>query len=493
MKRITLLDLCLLSAKRILICCSLAVLVLHCTKTNASTILITNARCPDSTYLPFGRPVDNNPAHFINAADFFLFKEGKAIKYFTWDTPVFLMITGNECCPKQRIILCPEDSIHIRISPDGQLSFEGTNSAGNNLLKDNNLLTSGMLDIENEILNSQSKGKVITALENRKRFLFSPIEKLYSEKKISEDFYRFAQNEFEQVFCNAVQGKLYLSKSLTEKEKKEVKSYFYLKYNPFDSKYKDNYMTRNNMSAMAGLMSEGFVPPREICPTGLWDKANSYKEYLPREYQEALFADGLQIRRNIMGIESDAQYKASIALLKKVSPLSIYLPTLEMYNQEAHDAHNEYGLFLYDTTYGLTKLAEYPLMELQSLVNAYFQGAPVLIDMWATYCAPCKKEFLHKEQLHKWLDGHGIRLLYVSVDFSNNSKRWENDVMKYGLKGYHYFITSKADDKLSPLLGGSMTIPRYLLFDAKGNLLSNDLPRPSSGNKLYKTIEELLH
>lgn len=487
------LNLCLLASKRILICCSLAVLLLHCTKTNASTILITNTRCPDSTYLSFGRPVDNNPAHFINAADFFIFKGGKAVKYFTWDTPVFLMITGNEYCPKQRMILCPKDSIHVQITSDGRLSFEGSNSAGNNLLKNNHLLTSGALDIESEIVNSKSKEKVIIALEKRKQSLFSPITKLYSEKQISEDFYRFTQNEFEQVFCNAVQGKIYLSKSLTEKEKKEVKSYFYLKYNPFDSKYKNNYMTRNNMSGMAGLMREGFIPPREICSTGLWDEANSYREYLPREYQEAIFADGLQIRRNIMGIESDTQYKSRIALLKKVSPLCIYLPVLEMYNNEVHDADNEYGLFLYDTFYGLTKLAEYPLLELPSLVKGYFQDAPVLIDMWATYCAPCKKEFLHKEKLYKWLDERGIRLLYVSVDFPNNSKRWESDVKRYGLKGYHYFITSKADDKLSSLLGGSLTIPRYLLFDAKGNLLSNDLPRPSSGEKLYKTIEELLH
>lgn len=82
-----------------------------------------------------------------------------------------------------------------------------------------------------------------------------------------------------------------------------------------------------------------------------------------------------------MGIESDAQYKSSIAQLKKVFPLSIYLPTLEMYNNEVHDTNNEYGLFLYDEICGLTLLAEYPLMELQSLIKTYFQDTPVLIDM----------------------------------------------------------------------------------------------------------------
>lgn len=35
-----------------------------------SSITIANAECPDNTYLSFGRPVDNDPAHFMQAADF---------------------------------------------------------------------------------------------------------------------------------------------------------------------------------------------------------------------------------------------------------------------------------------------------------------------------------------------------------------------------------------------------------------------------------------
>lgn len=477
-------------ARNLFISCLLA--ATHFINATASTVTITNAQAPDSTFLAFGRPVDNNPVHFMNAADFFIFKDGTATKHFTWDVPVFLMITGNEYCPKQRIILCPQDSIHIQITPDGQLHFEGTNSAGNNLLEEKSLLASGTLDIENDILNLESQEKVITALENRKSILFDSVTKLYTENKISEDYYVFAQKEFEQVFCNAVRGKIYLSKHLSAEEKDQVKCYFFQKYNPFDDKYKDNYMTRTNMSSMATLMVKGFITPREICHTGLWNDDRSYNEYLPKEYQEAIFADNLQIRRNIMGIESDEQYRSAIALLKKVSPLSIYLPILEMYNNEAHNTQNEYGIFQYDTTYGLTKLAEYPLMDLQSLIKLYFKGTPVLVDMWATYCAPCKQEFLHKEELHKWLEKHEIRLLYTSVDYPNNSLKWENDVIKYKLTGYHYFITAGASDKLSALLDGSMTIPRYLLFDKKGELLSNKLPRPSSGESMYKAMEELL-
>lgn len=456
-----------------------------------SSITIANAECPDNTYLSFGRPVDNDPAHFMQAADFFIFNNGKTTRNFHWDKPVFIMITGNKYCPKQRIILCPGDSIFIQIKSDGNLVFEGTNAEGNNLLKEQNLLTSGTIDIGKELKSSSSKEKIISELENKKQILFAPIDKLYEDKKISKDFLNFFEKEFDMVFCHAIRGKIHHS-NLTEQEKKEVLCHFYTKYNPFDSKYAGNSMRLSNMSNVARLMSEGVIPKGDIYPTGLWNEDQKFKEYMPMDCQEASFANGLQIRRNIMGIENDAQYYSNIELLKKSFPASIYLPALEMYSQDSHNSNNAHGVFVYNEMSGLGKLAQYPSMDLRALIKDYFKGTPVLVDMWATYCAPCKKEFLYNKEVHQWLDSQKIKLLYVSVDFPNNSKKWENDVSKYHLNGYHYFITSKADKLLSDFLGNTMTIPRYLLFDEEGNLLSNTLPRPSSG-KFYKAIEELLY
>ncbi len=452
-----------------------------------SSITVINTKCPDNTYLSFGRPIDSNPAHFMQAADFFIFNNGIATKRISWDKSVFILITGNEYCPKQRIILCPGDSILIHVD-NGNLIFGGTNAAGNNLLKEQNLLASGAVHIDDALKNS-SLERIVSGLEDKKQKLFAPICELYENHKISKDFFDFSSKEFDMVFCHAIRGRIHHT-GLTEAEQKKVLCTFYAKYNPFDSKYAGTSMRLGNMSIVSRLMSEGYLSKGDIHPTGLWDEGQQYKEYMPVDCQEADFANGLQIRRNIMGIESDAQYASSIKLFREKFPVSIYLPALEMYNRDSHNSNNAYGVFLYNDMNGLNKLAEYPSMDLPALIRSYFTGTPVLVDMWATYCAPCKKEFLHNKEVHRWLDEHQIKLLYVSVDFPNNSKKWEEDVLKYHLNGYHYFITNEADNVLSEFLGSNVTIPRYLLFDAKGNLLSDNLPRPSSGN-FFEVIERL--
>lgn len=87
MKRKSPSNLYLSSVKKILISYLLALFAFSCTKASASTILITNPQCPDNTYLSFGRPVDNDPAHFMETADFFLFKDGKAVNSIPGDLP----------------------------------------------------------------------------------------------------------------------------------------------------------------------------------------------------------------------------------------------------------------------------------------------------------------------------------------------------------------------------------------------------------------------
>lgn len=44
-----------------------------------------------------------------------------------------------------------------------------------------------------------------------------------------------------------------------------------------------------------------------------------------------------------------------------------------------------------------------------------YRGAPVVIDFWASWCAPCKDEFPHLRRIHRLL-GDRIRVLGVSLD-----------------------------------------------------------------------------
>src|SRR5207249_10574051 len=47
---------------------------------------------------------------------------------------------------------------------------------------------------------------------------------------------------------------------------------------------------------------------------------------------------------------------------------------------------------------------------------AGYKGAPVLLNIWATYCEPCKEEMPSLERLYKEYGPKGLRIIAVSED-----------------------------------------------------------------------------
>ncbi|MFQ6678655.1 MAG: TlpA family protein disulfide reductase [Fidelibacterota bacterium] len=41
---------------------------------------------------------------------------------------------------------------------------------------------------------------------------------------------------------------------------------------------------------------------------------------------------------------------------------------------------------------------------------------PILVDFWATWCAPCKKEMVYLDRFHKKYKENGFKILAVSTD-----------------------------------------------------------------------------
>ena len=51
-----------------------------------------------------------------------------------------------------------------------------------------------------------------------------------------------------------------------------------------------------------------------------------------------------------------------------------------------------------------------------------FRGKPVLLNFWATWCAPCKEEMPELEQLYRQYKDSGLVVLGVSIDDSSSAK-----------------------------------------------------------------------
>lgn len=112
------------------------------------------------------------------------------------------------------------------------------------------------------------------------------------------------------------------------------------------------------------------------------------------------------------------------------------------------------------------------------------------IDVWATWCGPCIAEFPKSKQLQKKFQNNSkVEFLYVSVD--KNKEAWKKmlaDDMNF--KGIHIIQIEGHGESIweSYQISG---IPRYILIDQNGDIVSSDAARPSSG-EIEKEINDLL-
>ena len=124
-----------------------------------------------------------------------------------------------------------------------------------------------------------------------------------------------------------------------------------------------------------------------------------------------------------------------------------------------------------------------------------FEGKILYVDLWASWCVPCRKEFGYKTYIKNILSNHpDIEILYISLDSSKTVKAWRNCIVQYHLEGYHLLASQKLVEDIQHKVYQKdlYEIPRYMLIAPDGTILDKNLPRPSQFVLLKERIDELL-
>ena len=118
-----------------------------------------------------------------------------------------------------------------------------------------------------------------------------------------------------------------------------------------------------------------------------------------------------------------------------------------------------------------------------------FLGKYVYIDVWATWCGPCKKEIPFLKKIEKKYHGKNIEFVSISVDVEKQRQKWKDMVKDMGLTGTQ--IMADKDFKSDFIKAYNIAaIPRFILIDPSGNIVSPDALRPSDP-KLIEFFNEL--
>lgn len=106
-----------------------------------------------------------------------------------------------------------------------------------------------------------------------------------------------------------------------------------------------------------------------------------------------------------------------------------------------------------------------------------FKGKYLYIDLWATWCGPCKKEIPYMKELEKKFEGKNITFLGLSTD--KDQAAWEEMVKSGKLSGTQLLIVGGTEFMRDYDVDG---IPRFILLDPDGKIVNANMLRPSSSD-----------
>ncbi len=125
---------------------------------------------------------------------------------------------------------------------------------------------------------------------------------------------------------------------------------------------------------------------------------------------------------------------------------------------------------------------------------ASLKGRPVVVNMWATWCVPCREEFPDLVKLHREMGVRGVQIVAVSLDLSSALESEVVPFIKAQRAAFPVYIKSPGDDDafinaVSPAWSGAL--PSTFVYDASGKLVE-EITGPTTFDNLRGIVTPLL-
>lgn len=106
------------------------------------------------------------------------------------------------------------------------------------------------------------------------------------------------------------------------------------------------------------------------------------------------------------------------------------------------------------------------------------RGKYVYIDVWATWCGPCRQEIPYLQEVEKKFHGKKIEFVSISVDQKKDYEKWKKMVGEKSLGGVQLFADKDWGSDFIRAYG-IQSIPRFILIGPDGKIVDADAKRPS--------------
>lgn len=372
------------------------------------------------------------------------------------------------------------------LSKGGQIQFEVDAKNGPNSLKFSGNYTE---------LNNYFAYKV------KKEFDF--MNKREANFNINEEAFETKINEFQKELENNLNTLKEMPKGLKAQELKAVnysrllKKVFYERMYGYLNKNRNFKAseTFNNELAVLDLNNDAdylySLDYQQIVKSTISKKASELYKIDSLSQKEAYTKAILEVKSEV--IRNGELYKDIMLML----PMSINKENdfNDFYNNSSNESHKASAKELFDALKVLDpgqpspKFENYENYAGGTTSLDELKGRYVYIDVWATWCGPCKYEIPFLKKLEETYHNKNIQFVSISVDKQKDKEKWKKMIFEQELKGIQLitdndFNTSFINDY--KIRG----IPQFILLDPKGNIVKANAPRPSD-EKLTALFNEL--
>ncbi len=217
------------------------------------------------------------------------------------------------------------------------------------------------------------------------------------------------------------------------------------------------------------------------------DSIQNGADYKAFAKAEKAFFDRVETTTNRAVMENKDSWWGPLVMLQSMSYFTDgQKPLYESFSQEAKDSY--YGKLVYKELFPEKLVGKtVPDFELQDRSGMVFQSSTlmegkkyVLIDFWASWCAPCRKEIPNLKRIYEHFSGKGLQIISISID--KRKADWLKALDEEKMP-WPNLMDDKGIDKQFLV----KFIPALFLIDDKGTVIADDL----RGEALYKKLEKL--
>ena len=268
----------------------------------------------------------------------------------------------------------------------------------------------------------------------------------------------------------------------------------------FTAVYKNAFglYVANDMEIEVKLNTEKFA--ESLSFSGKGEAENNFMKFKAKEGNE-LYGEDYKDYYSLNQTDFDTKTKAYLnGINKELDSKKSVLDSTFVSNQKAElVVFEEQNLAQYDEQQKINKaLATGNVSpEFNDYVNYAggtsslkdYKGSYVYIDVWATWCGPCKYEIPFLEKVEKEYHDKNIKFVSLSIDTKKDEPKWREMIKEKNMSGIQILADKDYESQFITdyFIYG---IPRFILIDPQGNIVDYDAPRPSE-EKLKDLFNEL--